>query len=156
MSRIDPELHERLVTLIGSMGYEFVGAEQLPQGRQMLFRIYIDGPTGVTVDDCSKVSHQISAMLDVDDPFHVRYTLEVSSPGIDRPLFELGHYRKYIGKQIKLKLRLPIEGRRQYKGILQQVDGDDICLMVSDTEQSLKIAFSNIEKANLVGEYNFK
>lgn len=156
MSKLDPELHERLKVLASSMGYELVGAELLPQGRQMMFRIYIDGPNGVTVDDCSKISRQVGAMLDVEDPFHIRYILEVSSPGIDRPLFELEHYRKYIGKQIKVKLRLPVEGRKQYKGLLQKVEGDDIYLMVSDTEQPLKVSFSNIDKANLVGEINFR
>ncbi len=104
MRKIDPILHERLAQLIGAMGYELVGCEHVPQGRQMLFRIYIDSAKGVTVDDCSQVSRQVSAMLDVEDPFQGRYVLEVSSPGIDRPLFEIEHYQKYVGKRVKVRL----------------------------------------------------
>ncbi len=84
MTKISPALQERLEKLIDSMGYGFVGVEILSQGRQMLFRLYIDTPTGVTLDDCARVSRQVSAMLDVEDLFQGKYTLEVSSPGIDR------------------------------------------------------------------------
>jgi ribosome maturation factor RimP len=152
MKKIDPVLHERLSQLIGSMGYELVGCETVPQGRQMIFRIYIDSPKGVTVDDCSRVSRQVGAMMDVEDPFESRYALEVSSPGIDRPLFEIEHYRKYIGKRIKLKLYSPVNQRRQFKGVLQRVEGEDIFLLVDDTEQEVKLSYSMIEKASLVGE----
>jgi ribosome maturation factor RimP len=118
----------------------------------MIFRIYIDSPKGVTVDDCSRVSRQVGAMMDVEDPFESRYALEVSSPGIDRPLFEIEHYRKYIGKRIKLKLYSPVNQRRQFKGVLQRVEGEDIFLLVDDTEQEVKLSYSMIEKASLVGE----
>lgn len=151
MKKIDPALQERLVTLITSMGYELVGCEALPQGRQMTLRIYIDGPNGVTADDCSKVAHQVGAMLDVEDPFQNRYTLEVSSPGIDRPLFEIEHYRKFVGSRIKLKLYSPINQRRQYTGILSRVEGEDIYLLI-EAESEVKLPFSAIEKANVIGE----
>jgi len=154
MRKIDPVLHERLVQLIVSMGYELVGCEMLPQGQQMVFRIYIDGPKGVTVDDCSRVSRQVSAMMDVEDPFQSRYALEVSSPGIERPLFEIEHYLKYVGKRVKIKLYSPLDQRRQFKGILQRVEGEDIYLLVDDMEQEVKLSYSMIEKANLVGEIN--
>lgn len=152
MRKVNPALYERLETLISSMGYELVGCELLPQGRQMLFRLYLDSPKGVTVDDCSLVSRQVSAMLDVEDPFQGHYTLEVSSPGIDRPLFEKAHFLKAVGKKIKLRLAMPINGRRQYKGTLQRVEGDDIYLLVEGSEQEVKLPFSVIEKANLIGD----
>jgi ribosome maturation factor RimP len=152
MKKIDPILHERLVTLISSMGYELVGCEMLPQGRQMVFRIFIDKKNGVTIDDCSQVSHQVSAMMDVEDPIQGRYSLEVSSPGIDRPLFEIEHYRKYIGSRIKIRLYSPIDQRRQYKGVLNRVEGEDIYLLVEDSEQEVILPFSAIEKANLIGD----
>lgn len=152
MRKIDPVLHEQLAILISSMGYELVGCELLPQGGQMLFRIYIDSPSGVTLDDCSKVSHQVSATMDVLDPIQGRYILEVSSPGIDRPLFEIEHYRRYIGKQIKIRLYAAINQRRQYKGILQRVEGEDIYLLVDDSTLEVKLPFSSIEKANLIGD----
>lgn len=156
MRKINPVLHERLDKLLRSMGYELVGCELLPLGRQMVFRIYIDGPKGVTLDDCSLASHQISAMMDVEDPIQGRYTLEVSSPGIDRPLFELAHYRKYIGKQVKIRLHSAINQRRQYKGILQRVEGENIFLLIDDLMQEVTLPFSAIEKANLVGDIHFQ
>lgn len=148
MRKIDPVLYEKLATLVNAMGCELVGYEMLPQGRQMTFRVYIDSPNGVTIDDCSKVSRQMGAMLDVEELIQGSYTLEVSSPGLDRPLFELEHFRKYVGKQIKIRLSLPIEGRRQYKGVLQRVEGEDIYIIVD--EQEIKLPFSMVEKANLV------
>lgn len=152
MRKIDPVLHERLVTLISSMGYELVGCELLPQGRQVLFRIYIDSPGGVTVDDCSKVSYQVSAMMDVEDPIQGSYSLEVSSPGIDRPLFELEQYQRYIGKRVKIRLYSPVNQRRQFKGVLQSVQGEDIYLLTDETKEAVKLPFSLIEKANLIGD----
>ena len=151
MRKIDPALHDRLAKLIGSMGLELVGCELLPQGRQMVFRIFIDKENGVTIDDCSLVSYQVSAMLDVEDPIQGRYSLEVSSPGIDRPLFEIGHYQKYIGHQVKIRLYAPINQRRQYKGTLLRVEGDDIYLLVEELGQEVKLPFSAIEKGHLIG-----
>ncbi|VVC76751.1 Ribosome maturation factor RimP [Aquicella siphonis] len=156
MRKIDPVLHERLATLIGSMGYELVGCELLPQGRQMVFRIYIDGKNGVTLDDCSQVSYQVSAMLDVEDPIQGRYSLEISSPGIDRPLFELEHFRKFVGKLVKIRLHSPVNQRKQYKGVLQRVEGEDIYLLVQETGQEVVLPFSAIDKANLIGDVHFK
>lgn len=154
MKKIDPVLHERLATLISSMGCELVGYEMTMQGRQMVFRIYIDKEHGVTVDDCSQVSRQVGSMFDVEDAFQGRYNLEVSSPGIDRPLFELGHYQKYVGSQIKVKLHSPIEQRRQFKGTLTRVEGEDIYLLVDDTAQEVKLPYALIDKANLIGDVN--
>jgi ribosome maturation factor RimP len=155
MRQIDPVLKERLGTLVGSMGFELLGCETLPQGGQMVFRIYIDSNNGVTVDDCSRVSRQLSAMLDVADTFRDKYFLEVSSPGINRPLFDLQHFGKVIGKKVKIRLHAPLNGRRQFNGVLQRVDGEDIYLLVDGVEQEVKLSFSAIEKANLVGEIHF-
>lgn len=155
MRKIDPVLHERLVTLISSMGYELVGCELLSQGRQTIFRIYIDSERGVTVEDCSRVSRQVSAMMDVEDPIQSGYSLEVSSPGVDRPLFEIEHFRRYIGKQVKIRLHSPINQRRQYKGILQRVEGEDITLLVEELEHEVIVPFSLIEKANLISDIRF-
>ncbi len=151
MGKINPALLERLEKLISSMGCELVGGELLSQGRQMVFRLYIDMPTGITIDDCSRVSRQVSAMLDVEDMIQGRYILEVSSPGIDRPLFELKHYSKFIGRQVRIRLQLPINERRQYKGILLRVEGEEIYLLADDVEGEVKLPFAAIEKANLVG-----
>ena len=158
MRKIDPVLQEKLDALIASMGYELVGCELYPQGRQMVFRIYIDGRTAdksVTVDDCSRVSYQVSAMMDVEDPIQGRYALEVSSPGINRPLFELKHFQRFVGSQVKIRLYAPINQRRQYTGVLQCVEGDNIHLLVDGMEKAAVIPFSAIEKANVMGEIKF-
>jgi ribosome maturation factor RimP len=126
--------------------------EMLPQGGQVVFRLYVDSPNGITVDDCSKVSHQVSALFDVEEPVQGRYILEVSSPGIDRPLFELDQYRKQVGNRIKVKLYVPIDQRRQFKGILKRVEGDVIVLQVEDSDQEISLPYSAIEKANVIGE----
>jgi ribosome maturation factor RimP len=152
MRKIDPVLHEKLVSLIGSMGYELIGVEMLPQGGQVVFRLYVDSPNGITVDACSKVSHQVSALFDVEDPVQGRYILEVSSPGIDRPLFELEQYQKQVGSRIKVKLYMPIDQRRQFKGILKRIEGDVIVLQIEDSDQEVSLPYSAIEKANVIGE----
>lgn len=152
MRKIDPVLNERLATLIRSMGCELVGCEMIPQGRRIVFRIFIDKENGVTVDDCSKVSSQVGAMFAVEDPIPGGYALEVSSPGIDRPLFELEHYCRFVGKRVKIKLHVAINQRRQFSGTLLRVEGEDIYLLVDDSQQEIKLPYSAIDKANLVGE----
>jgi ribosome maturation factor RimP len=152
MKKVDPVLNEQLAVLISSMGYELVGCELFPQGGQIVFRIYIDSQNGVTVDDCSKVSHQVSAMLDVANPIQGKYALEVSSPGINRPLFEIEHYHQYIGRRVKIRLYATINERRQYKGILQYVKGEDIYLLEDGATLLVKLPFSNIEKGYLIGD----
>lgn len=154
MKKIDPQLQEKMGKIISNLGYELLGCELLSAGRRSVLRIYIDSPKGVDVEDCSIVSHQVSAMLDVEDPFQGKYTLEVSSPGVDRPLFEKEHYKKYIGSQIKVKLHVAINNRKQYKGILQNVDDEAIYIAVEGLEQ-IKLPFAMIDKANLIGNVHF-
>ena len=94
MGKIAETLRDSLASIVEALGYEFVGSEIVGQGKHAVLRIYIDSENGITIDDCSKVSYQVSAMLDVEDPIRGEYDLEVSSPGIDRPLFELSHFKK--------------------------------------------------------------
>lgn len=154
MRKIDSELHARLATLMSVMGYELVGVEMASQGRGAIFRVYIDTPKGVTVDNCSEVSRQISAMFDVEGPVQGQYTLEVSSPGIDRPLFNIEQFRQRIGQRIKLKLYTPLSGRRQFQGKLLRVEGEDIYLLaeLDGVQQELQLPFASIEKANLLAD----
>ncbi len=150
MSDIEITLRDRLASLVTAMGYEFVGSELLRQGRGSVLRIYIDREQGITLDDCSNVSHQVSAMLDVDDPIQGFYNLEISSPGLNRPLFELVQYRKFIGNRIKVRMHSPINNRRHFVGILQRVDEADIHLLV-DAEEVI-LPFSGIEKAKIIAD----
>lgn len=160
MRKLDPVMDDRLKALINSMGYDFVGAESQPQGSLMLFRIFIDSldtapQKGVTVEDCSKVSRQVRAMLDVEEFMQGRYLLEVSSPGIDRPLFELAHFLKVVGSRVNIQLYAPIEGRRKFKGLLVRIEGEDMYLLVDDAELEIKLPFSAVEKANLIANVSF-
>lgn len=158
MGKLNTALHSRLNSTIHSMGYEFVGGEMLPQGKRMVLRLYIDGASPdkrVTADDCSAVSRQVGAMLDAEDLIQSQYVLEVSSPGIDRPLFTLDQYQKFIGSRIHVRLHAPQDGRRQFKGRLVRIEGENVFLEVDNVEHEIRLPFSMIEKANIVAEISF-
>ncbi len=150
MKDSESTLQDLLASVVETMGYEFVGCELHSQGRSSVLRVYIDKEAGVTIDDCTLVSRQVSAMLDVENPIQGKYMLELSSPGLNRPLFELAHYQKFIGSRIKVRLNVPIENRRNFEGVLQRVEGNDIILFVDEAEVIL--SFSNIEKAKLIAD----
>lgn len=133
---------------VEAMALELWGVELLPQGKRSMLRVYIDHKDGVTVDDCAKVSHQISGVLDVEEPVAGEYVLEVSSPGMERPLFTLEQYAPYIGATLNVRLNLAFEGRKKFKGQLVAIEGDDVVIRVDDEEYLLP--FETIHKANLV------
>ena len=139
---------ELIDTTIQALGLELWGVELLQQGKYSLLRIYIEREEGVTIEDCEKVSRQVSALLDVEDPIAGEYTLEVSSPGMDRPLFTVEQYSQYVGSEVDLKLRRPLDGRRKFKGQILKVSGDVVGLSVEGSEYDLE--FSDIEKASIV------
>ena len=138
---------------VASMGYELVGVEYLGQGPHSRVRVFIDQPTGINLDDCERVSRQVSALLDVEDPIHGQYALEVSSPGLDRPLFKLEHFVRFVGHQVKLRLRQPRMGQRNFKGQLVAVADETIDLVLDDGN-TIKLAFRDVDKANLVPEFS--
>jgi len=139
---------ELIGTTVKALGLELWGVELLQQGRYSLLRVYIEREEGVTIEDCEKVSRQVSALLDVEDPIAGEYTLEVSSPGVDRPLFSVEQYAKYVGSEVNLKLRRAVDGRRKFKGQIIKVSGDIVGLLVEGTEYDLE--HSEIEKASIV------
>lgn len=147
MAKVDV-LREMIEPTVTALGYTLWGIEYQGQGKYSLLRLFIDAPNGITVDDCSAVSHHVSGVLDVEDPIDGEYTLEVSSPGMDRPLYTLEQYQAYVGHVIDLRLRVPFEGRRKFKGVLSAIEGDEIVIHVDDHEYLLPI--STIEKANIV------
>lgn len=147
----DTQLVELLRPVVESMGYVFWGLEFSAQGRDTLLRIYIDHEKGISVDDCAEVSRQCSAVLDVEDPIAQEYTLEVSSPGMDRPLYTLEQFKQYANHIIELRLRLPFEGRRRFKGQLIGVEQEDVVLVVDEHEYLLPIEL--IEKAQVVPQF---
>src|SRR6185312_6406957 len=123
------ELTNLLMPVVTDLGLECLGVEYSPSHGNSLVRVYIDAPgRAVTVDDCEAASRQISATLDVNDPIQSRYTLEVSSPGVDRPLFTPEQFARFIGQKAKLETNLPIDGRRRFNGAIRGVEGDTITM----------------------------
>ncbi|WP_068828319.1 ribosome maturation factor RimP [Pseudomonas sp. BMS12] len=146
------QLQAMLAPVVESLGYQCWGVEFISQGRHSLLRVYIDHSNGILVDDCEAVSRQISAVLDVEDPITSEYTLEVSSPGMDRPLFTLEQFAGHVGEQVKIKLRSPFEGRRNFQGLLRGVEEQDVVVQVDDHEFLLPIDL--IDKANIIPRFD--
>lgn len=132
---------------VEALGFELWGLEYLSQGRHSTLRLYIDSENGVNVDDCAEVSRHIGGVLDVEDPISGEYTLEVSSPGVDRLLFRLDHYPLYVGEWIELRLRTPFEGRRKFKGTLKGIEGEDVVVQIDDHE--FLLPFGSIDRAQV-------
>ncbi len=146
------QLQALLAPVVEALGYECWGVEFISQGRHSVLRVYIDRPEGILIDDCEAVSRQVSGILDVEDPISGEYTLEVSSPGMDRPLFTLEQFAKHAGEQVKIRLRSPYEGRRNYQGILRGVEEQDVVVLVDDHEYLLPI--DSIDKVNIIPRFD--
>jgi ribosome maturation factor RimP len=146
-------LRERLIALIEPVlarsGHELVELEYAAGRAQAVVRIFIDKPAGITVDDCERVSREVAALLDVDDPIPTAYTLEVSSPGFDRVLRTPAHFERFVGSRVFVELKVPRAGRRRYTGLLQAVSGAGIELEVD--KQKVDVPFEEIGKARLAG-----
>ncbi|MDR1075815.1 MAG: ribosome maturation factor RimP [Xanthomonadaceae bacterium] len=151
------EIAELLAPTVQAVGLDLLGIEYLPGASGALLRLYIDvpeaerGERAVSIEDCETVSHEVSAQLDVADPITGHYTLEVSSPGVDRPLFTLAQFSAFIGFQVRVTLQLPREGRRRFQGVILRVEKAAIVLRADG--QDVELAFDNIEKARLVPDW---
>jgi ribosome maturation factor RimP len=142
------ELARLLEPTVEQLGYELADLELKFAGRDSLVRVFIDKPEGVGLEDCETVSRQVSAVLDVEDPVPGHYVLEVSSPGLDRKLTKPAHYRRYVGEEIRIQLRYPIEGRRKFRGRLKSAGAETIQIEVDGKLHELPIA--TIDTARLV------
>ncbi len=143
------QLEDILRPVVEGLGYEFWGIEFRSQGYQSLLRVFIDDiENGIGIEDCEKVSRQVSGVMDVEDPIKTEYTLEVSSPGMDRPLFRPEQYQAFVGHQVQIRLRMAFEGRRKFQGLIKGVEGEDIVVVVDDHEYLLP--FDSIDKAQIV------
>lgn len=147
MATREQQIQAMLEPTVEALGFELWGLEYLSQGRHSLLRVYIEHENGISVDDCAAVSEQVSGVLDVEDPITGEYTLEVSSPGMDRLLFRLDQYAAYSGETVDIRLRSAFEGRRRFKGILKGIEGEDVVVQVDDHEYLLP--HSAIEKARV-------
>lgn len=147
---IRDDIEQLLKPTIESMGYVLWGCEYLAQGKHSLLRVYIDKENGIGIEDCEQVSRQVSALLDVEDPIPGNYSLEVSSPGIPRPLFSNWQYQQCIGQVVNLKLFKPVAGIRKFTGVIVSANDSTLILNVNGKQQDF--LFSNIAKANLMAE----
>ena len=150
MSRRTTELGNSLEPAIKALGFRLWGIEYIPQGRHSLLRVYLDKEGGIDIEDCAIASRQISSILDVEDPITGEYTLEVSSPGLDRTLFTLDQFNEYLGWHVTLRLTENFENRRKFTGQLKAVVDDEIVIIIGDEEYT--IPYELIEKASLVSQ----
>ena len=151
MRRDQTHLWELFEPVISGMGYDLVEIEHFPNPKHGVLRLYIDKEGGINVDDCSSVSRQISALIDVEDPVRGQFNLEVSSPGSDRPLRRLQDFQRFTGSLVKLKTVMPLEGQRNFKGRLLQAS-EEVLVIETDTEE-ISIPMGAVEKARIVPEY---
>lgn len=151
MGHIPEKLQTIVENVVMSMGFELVGIEYMQQNSTGLLRVYIDKDQGIVLDDCQAVSHQLSGVLDVEDPIAGNYNLEISSPGLDRPLFKASDYQRFAGNTVKVKLARAQDGRKNYKGILQGIENDEVILDMDGHE--IRLSLANIEQSRLVPEF---
>ncbi len=148
MAKAAEQIRELIAPTVEALGVDLWGVEYLSQGKHSVLRIYIDcAIRGVDVDDCERVSRQVSALLDVEDPISGEYVLEVSSPGLDRPLFTPDQYRSYLGSEIRLQMRMPVNGRRKFQGVIREV-GEEL-LILDCQDDVAELPLTQIEKARL-------
>lgn len=147
---IQNKVEQLLQPVIEEMGYELWACEYRAQGQHSLLRVYIDKEDGISITDCEEVSRRVNAILDVEEPISGHYTLEISSPGIPRPLFHPWQYERYLGREVKLKLLRPIREQRNFNGVIATVCETSVTLEIEGQQQEL--SFSNIVKANLTDE----
>jgi ribosome maturation factor RimP len=145
---ISDQIEQLIEVPIESLGYELVGVEYIKNGQHTVLRIYIDAEQGIGIEDCERVSHQVSGVLEVEDPISSAYSLEISSPGFDRPLFKQRDFERFVGHEVKISMKLPIQGRRNFKGILQGFEDGEIIILVDGEEYGLPL--TKLAKARLV------
>lgn len=151
MATKQERIQSLILPVVEALECELWGVEYVSQGRHTTLRVFIEREQGVQLEDCENVSRQISAVMDVEDPIAGEYTLEVSSPGLARPLYKLEHYQRYVGEKVELRLRVPFQGRRRFSGQLNSVEGEDVVLRVDNEEFIFPI--DSIEKANIVPQF---
>ena len=145
------KLNELLQPLVEDLGYEFIGLEYNPNPKHSVLRIYIDHENGVGIQDCETVSRETAALLDVKDPIRSHYNLEVSSPGLDRPLFTPAHYSEFTGFEVQINLYAPQDGRRKFSGPILSAGESSVNIEQDGSEVTLQ--YDNIAKAKLIPDY---
>ena len=153
MAKIADKVFSIINPIVIDMGYELLGIEYVPSGKHSVLRLYIDCEEGVGVNDCETVSRQVGAIMDVEDPISGQYNLEVSSPGIERPLFVIAHYQRFLGNDICLRTYRPVDGRRNFTGSIGSVEETSNTIELVTGLGSVTLDIDLIEKANLVAHF---
>jgi ribosome maturation factor RimP len=149
------QIESLLAPLVQGLGCELWGIEFMSQGRHSKLRIFIESAEGVTVEDCERVSRDVSDLLDVEDLMPESYTLEVSSPGLDRILFKAAHYEANIGAVIDVRLNFPLDGRKRIVGILAGLEDDEVIVRSQEKEdEEYVLPLVNIHRARLVPQFD--
>jgi len=151
MPRESAELRKLIEPAVTALGFELVGVE-LIRAKTSVLRVYIDHEDGIGIDDCKAVSYQVSGLLDVEDPIRGQYSLEVSSPGLDRPLYQARDFERFAGHEVNLRLIAPVQGRRKFKGTLRGMRDDQVVVQMD--EEELVVSLDEIDQARLVPDYD--
>lgn len=151
MQKIPEPIEQFLQPVVEATGYEWVGGE-FRTGPDGLLRIYIDSPEGITLDDCERVSDAVSGVLDVEDPFPGQYRLEISSPGLERPLFRQADFERFVGRPVVVRLNRPIAMRRRLDGVIESVENDVITVTVDG--EPVRFAWVDVHRANLAFDFD--
>jgi len=151
MRHVPEKIQQIVEDVVSSLGYELVGIEYMAGNHSGLLRIYIDKENGIVLNDCQAVSHQLSGVLDVEEPIQGHYDLEISSPGLDRPIFKAQDFERFAGSMVKIKLVSAIDGRKKYKGLLQGLQEEEVVIEQEGLE--IRLSLANIDQARLVPEF---
>ena len=148
MRQVPEKLQLIVENAVESLGYELVGVEFLARDKSSLLRVYVDKEQGITLEDCEAVSHQLSGVMDVEDPIAGNYQLEISSPGLDRPIFKASDFQRFSGQQVKIKLARPLDGRKNFTGFLKGLQEDDVVIEMDG--QDIHLSLASIDQARLI------
>lgn len=151
MSQQPAHLRNLIEPAVAGLGYELVGVEYHGSATNGVLRVYIDHEDGITLEDCQAVSHQLSGLLDVEDPIQGHYSLEISSPGLDRPLFKAQDYARFAGQRVKVRMHGLVQGRRNFTGLLLGLEGENAIVEVDGEEYVLPL--DQVDQARLIPEY---
>jgi ribosome maturation factor RimP len=155
MRKVPTKIEEMVIGVVEPLGYELWGIELLPRQKSgQLLRIYIDAEGGIDLSACEAVSRQMSAVLDVEDPIHGEYTLEVSSPGMDRPLFTESQFSRYVDNEVRVKLHSSVSGRKNYRGTMTAVSDGQVQLSVDGEVVTLPL--DEIDTARVVPTFQME
>jgi ribosome maturation factor RimP len=150
------ELKDRLTSVIepvvNGLGYELVLLEYAPSRRTGTLRLFIDAAAGIQIEDCERVSREVAATLDVEDPIPSAYRLEVSSPGLDRPLVTADHFRRFAGEKVRIEMLVPVGGQKRFRGVLRGTDGR-VVMLETETAQEVSLPLADIERARVIPDY---